>query len=211
MNFANFYLGGSSDEAARLSGDELVVGLTNNRSEPVSIDAAGVAATRARGGFTEWAGINPRVGQVMIHTDPALPMIHPARASLIWCVDSAGALRWERLPRDVADALRAVLRRVSVPDGLGGSTLGEIPWTGSDGREGSMADGWDSSMMRAALAVALDRAGGEIESTQTEFAAVRAKLGEYIITGEVVRATPGEPAIRIRLVPSAAKQSMLVS
>lgn len=50
-----------------------------------------------------------------------------------------------------------------------------------------MADGWDSSMMRAALAVALERAGGEIDYTQTEFAAVRARLGEYVITGDVDR------------------------
>lgn len=74
-----------------------------------------------------------------------------------------------------------------------------------------MADGWDSSMMRAALAVALERAGGEIEYTQTEFAAVRARLGEYVITGEVDRAAPGEPVIRIRLVLSAAKKTMPVS
>lgn len=66
-------------------------------------------------------------------------------------------------------------------------------------------------MMRAALAVALERAGGEIEYTQSEFAAVRARLGEYVITGEVDRTGPGEPIIRIRLVPSAAKQSMPVS
>jgi hypothetical protein len=65
--------------------------------------------------------------------------------------------------------------------------------------------------MRAALAVALERAGGEIEYTQSEFAAVRARLGEYMMTGEVDRSAPGEPVIRIRLVPSAAKQSMPVS
>jgi hypothetical protein len=74
-----------------------------------------------------------------------------------------------------------------------------------------MADGWDSSMMRAALAVALDRASGEIEFTQTEFAAVRARLGEYVITGDVDRTAPDEPVIRIRLVPSTAKQTIPVS
>jgi hypothetical protein len=74
-----------------------------------------------------------------------------------------------------------------------------------------MTDVWDSSLMRAALAVALERAGGEIEYTQTEFTAVRARLGEYVITGAIDRAAPGEPIIRIRLVPSAAKHWMPVS
>ena len=74
-----------------------------------------------------------------------------------------------------------------------------------------MADQWDSPLMRAALVVALERAGGEVEYTQSEFAAVRARLGEYIIADEVDRDTPGEPVIRIRLVPSAAKHSMPIS
>jgi len=65
--------------------------------------------------------------------------------------------------------------------------------------------------MRAALIVALERTGGELEFTQSEFAAVRARLGEYVISGEVDRDVPREPVIRIRLVPSAAKRSMPIS
>ena len=41
-----------------------------------------------------------------------------------------------------------------------------------------MADQWDSPLMMAALVVVLERAGGEMEYTQSEFAAVRARLGE---------------------------------
>ena len=73
-----------------------------------------------------------------------------------------------------------------------------------------MADGWDSSMMRAALAVALERAGGEIEYTQTEFAPCA--------RGSVSTSSPARSTARARRAghphpdrPSAAKQSMPVS
>jgi hypothetical protein len=74
-----------------------------------------------------------------------------------------------------------------------------------------MGDQWDSPMMRAALIVALERAGGELEYTRSEFLAVRARLGEYVIQGEVDRDRPGEAVVRIRLMPSATKRSMPVS
>lgn len=69
----------------------------------------------------------------------------------------------------------------------------------------------ESTLIRSALAVLLERAGGTMEYTQSEYAAVRASRGEYVITGEVDRSGEGEPVIRVRLVPSAAKGSMPVS
>lgn len=59
------------------------------------------------------------------------------------------------------------------------------------------------ALIRSALAVELDRHGGEITYTQSEFAAVRARHGDYVITGEVDRSAPGEPVIRVRLAPKA--------
>jgi hypothetical protein len=44
-----------------------------------------------------------------------------------------------------------------------------------------------------------------------EYAAVRAVHGEYVITGEVDRSAPGEPVIRVKLVPDTAHGSMPVS
>lgn len=68
-----------------------------------------------------------------------------------------------------------------------------------------------NALISSALAVVLERAGGELTYTQSEFAAVRAHHGEYRIEGEVDRSGPGEPVIRIRLIPVPSKGSMPVS
>jgi hypothetical protein len=68
-----------------------------------------------------------------------------------------------------------------------------------------------SVLLSSALAVLLERAGGEMSYTQTEITAVRVRRGEYVITGEVDRSGPGEPLIRIKLEPSDRKGSMPVS
>jgi hypothetical protein len=69
----------------------------------------------------------------------------------------------------------------------------------------------ESVLIRSALAVLLERMGGQMEYTQSEYSAVRAARGEYLITGEVDRSGDGEPVIRVRLVESNAKGSMPVS
>jgi hypothetical protein len=69
----------------------------------------------------------------------------------------------------------------------------------------------ETAMIRSALAVLLERAGGEMTYTQSEFAAVRAARGEYSIAAEVDRSAPGEPVIRVTLIPTTAKGSMPVS
>lgn len=80
-----------------------------------------------------------------------------------------------------------------------------------DSKPTATAQEKESVLIRSALAVMLERQGGTIEYTQTEFAAVKAKHGEYVITGEVDRSGGGEPVIRVRLVESNAKGSMPVS
>lgn len=69
----------------------------------------------------------------------------------------------------------------------------------------------EATLVRSALAVLLERMGGTMEYTQSEYQAVRAARGEYVITGEVDRSGEGEPVIRVRLVESNAKGSMPVS
>jgi hypothetical protein len=59
------------------------------------------------------------------------------------------------------------------------------------------------ALVTAALAVVLDRQGGEVTYTQSEWAAVQAKHGDYVITAEVDKSGPGEPVIRVKIEPSA--------
>jgi hypothetical protein len=58
------------------------------------------------------------------------------------------------------------------------------------------------ALIASALAVVLEREGGELTYTQSEFAAVRAKNGDYVITAEVDKSAPDEPIIRVKLEPS---------
>lgn len=69
----------------------------------------------------------------------------------------------------------------------------------------------ESTLIRSALAVLLERMGGEMTYTQTEFAGVRAARGEYVITGEVDKSGPGEPVIRVKLEADTSKGSMPIS
>jgi hypothetical protein len=66
-----------------------------------------------------------------------------------------------------------------------------------------------SALISSALAVVLEREGGELTYTQSEFAAVRARNGDYLITAEVDRSAPGEPLIRVKIEPKS-KGSMPV-
>jgi hypothetical protein len=65
-----------------------------------------------------------------------------------------------------------------------------------------------STLVQSALAVLLERQGGEMTYTQAEYAAIRAARGEYAIGSQVERSDSGEPVIRVKLVPSGAKGSM---
>jgi hypothetical protein len=67
------------------------------------------------------------------------------------------------------------------------------------------------ALIDAALPLLLDRAGGEIEYTQSEYQAIRARRGPYRISAEVDKSGPGEPVIRVRLVPSDVRDDTPVS
>lgn len=67
-----------------------------------------------------------------------------------------------------------------------------------------------SVVVPAALAVLLERAGGVLEFTQSEFAAIMARRGRYVITSIVDRSGPGEPVIRMEIEAAPAKPGDLV-
>jgi hypothetical protein len=69
----------------------------------------------------------------------------------------------------------------------------------------------ESALIRSALAVLLERGGGSMTYTQTEYSAVAAKLGHYSIVGEVDRSLPGEPRIVVKLVQTPGKATGPVS
>lgn len=58
------------------------------------------------------------------------------------------------------------------------------------------------ALIVAALAVVLEREGGELAFTQSDHAPVRAKNGDYIITTEIDKSGPGEPIIRVTIEPN---------
>jgi hypothetical protein len=60
--------------AARVVGDELVVGLANHGRRTVSIERVGVSSTRAASGFTSWRGVNARVAAARMTADAPLPV-----------------------------------------------------------------------------------------------------------------------------------------
>jgi hypothetical protein len=57
----------------------------------------------------------------------------------------------------------------------------------------------ESALIRSALAVLLERAGGTMEYTQTEYSAVRAAHGPYVITAKVDKSGPGEPVVCVAI------------
>jgi hypothetical protein len=68
-----------------------------------------------------------------------------------------------------------------------------------------------TALINSALAVLLERMGGEMTYTQSEFSAVQARRGEYAIQGEIDRSGSSEPVIRVTLIPVTSKGSMPVS
>ena len=59
----------------------------------------------------------------------------------------------------------------------------------------------ENALFRSALAVMLERQGGAMTYTQTEFAAVKGKRGPYVMRGLVDQSGDGEPTVRVELVP----------
>jgi hypothetical protein len=83
-----------------------------------------------------------------------------------------------------------------------------------EGREVAMAEKTkaatpeqESALIRSALIVLLERVGGKMEYTQTEFAAVRGAHGAYVVTAKVDRSGPGEPVVRVAIEPAPGKAS----
>jgi hypothetical protein len=129
---------------ATIEGDDLIVSVTNtSTTRPVSIQAVGVAAAREPDGFDAWNRINDRLssGSSEVLADPPVPKmlevgapahtvkapmprvkgsLHPDRPVWVWSTDSYGTTRWWPIPRDVADKIIAVKRRVLEPDRAGG-------------------------------------------------------------------------------------------
>lgn len=67
------------------------------------------------------------------------------------------------------------------------------------------------AMLDAALALLLDKAGGELRYTQSEYAAIKARRGSYRIQAEADTSGPGEPVIVVRIVPGPADPKVPVS
>ena len=63
------------------------------------------------------------------------------------------------------------------------------------------ADAVELAIVRSALAVLIQRAGGSIEYTESEFQGVRDWHGAYRIVGDIDRSGDGEPRIQLRITP----------
>jgi hypothetical protein len=63
-----------------------------------------------------------------------------------------------------------------------------------------MANETGTALVDGALAVLLDRAGGEVRYTQAEHLAITARRGDYRIVAEIDR-SQNEPAIVVRIIP----------
>jgi hypothetical protein len=57
----------------------------------------------------------------------------------------------------------------------------------------------DQALMRSALAVLIERAGGEIEFTLADYRAILAIHGSHRLVGVVDPSGPGAPVIRMRI------------
>jgi hypothetical protein len=138
----------------RVVGDDLGIGLANISRRTISIEQAGVAATRTVGGFTDWGG-----AYLPITMEPGEPnhvlraklslvkgTLFPDRARWVWFAETNGATRWSAIPADVAARLQEIRRRVKGPrcdrtnrrrrdrrrDGRGWPTAGLIRQRGPD-------------------------------------------------------------------------------
>ena len=59
----------------------------------------------------------------------------------------------------------------------------------------------EQTVMRAALAVLIERSGGQIEYTEADYVAVMRSRGPHRLEGVVDRSRPGGPVICMRLAP----------
>ena len=70
-------------------------------------------------------------------------------------------------------------------------------------------DATEQAVLRSALAVLIQRAGGSIEYTEREFQAVHQRNGAYRIVGDIVNSGPSEPRIQLRITPTATEPRTL--
>jgi hypothetical protein len=66
-------------------------------------------------------------------------------------------------------------------------------------------------ILDGALAVLLDKAGGEVSYTQAEYLAIKARRGPYQIVGTVDKSDPAEPRIVVQIRPAPGKSTDPVS
>ena len=64
---------------------------------------------------------------------------------------------------------------------------------------GASPEAVEHAIVGSALAVLIERFGGAIEYTETEFQAVRDRHGAYHIVGDIDSSAPGEPRILLRI------------
>jgi hypothetical protein len=57
----------------------------------------------------------------------------------------------------------------------------------------------EQTLLRSALAVLIERAGGEIEFTEADYRAILASHGPHRLVGVVDSAEPGTPVVRMRI------------
>lgn len=65
----------------------------------------------------------------------------------------------------------------------------------------------ESALFMSALGVLLDKAGGKLRYTQTEYAAIRARRGDYQLQASIDMTGPGEPVIEIENDPEGRRES----
>lgn len=70
-----------------------------------------------------------------------------------------------------------------------------------------MADEAARGFFDGALAVLLDKLGGEVTFTQSEYLAIKARRGQYRIQGQADKSGPGEPRITVKIIPAPGRSS----
>jgi hypothetical protein len=71
------------------------------------------------------------------------------------------------------------------------------------GQEAKMSEQREGQvLLDVALAVLVDRAGGSVEYTQSEYEAAKARRGPFQVEAVVDKSGPGEPVVRLAIKPS---------
>jgi len=83
--------------------------------------------------------------------------------------------------------------------GVRDRTPDEVRGPAASGVGAASADVIEQAIVHSALAVLIQRAGGAIEYTETEFQAVHDRHGAYRIVGDIDSSGPGQPRIKLRI------------